>query len=181
MHLSSFDEMREFRQKYLADKEESPLRILDLGSMAIGGSYRPIFEESQWEYIGVDISSGDNVDIVLSDPYDWLEIESCSIDIVISGQAFEHIEYFWRTMTEIARILKPEGLCCIIAPSGGAEHRYPVDCWRFYPDGFRALARYVRLEVLSVNTQWEPKGYSDDSDQWADTVLISRKPKEKSK
>ncbi len=178
MHLSSLDEMREFREKYLFGKEESPLRILDLGSMAIGGSYRRLFEESQWEYIGVDISSGDNVDIVLSDPYDWLEIESCSIDIVISGQAFEHIEYFWRTMKEIARVLKKGGLCCIIAPSGGREHRYPVDCWRFYPDGFSALARYAGLEVVSVNTHWESREYEDDSDQWADTILIARKEEE---
>ena len=175
MHLSSLDGMREFREKYLSGKEGSSLKILDLGSMAIGGSYRPIFEESQWEYIGVDISSGDNVDIVLSDPYDWLEIESCSIDIVISGQAFEHIEYFWKTMTEIARVLKQGGLCCILAPSGGREHRYPVDCWRFYPDGFRALAHYADLEVVSVKTHWESREYEDDSDQWADTILIARK------
>jgi SAM-dependent methyltransferase/archaellum component FlaC len=175
MHLSSLDGMREFRQKYLSGKEGSPLKILDLGSMAIGGSYRPIFEESRWEYTGVDVSSGDNVDIVLSDPYSWLEIESCSMDVVISGQAFEHIEYFWRTMTEIARVLKQGGLCCIIAPSGGREHRYPVDCWRFYPDGFRALAHYADLEVLSVNTHWESRDYEDDSDQWADTILVARK------
>jgi 2-polyprenyl-3-methyl-5-hydroxy-6-metoxy-1,4-benzoquinol methylase len=179
MHLSSLENMREFRQKHLAGKEGSPLRILDLGSMAIGGSNRTIFEEDQWEYIGIDIASGQNVDMVLSDPYNWLEIESCSMDVVISGQAFEHIEYFWKTMTEVGRVLKHGGICCIIAPSGGPEHRYPVDCWRFYPDGFSALARYAGLEVVSVSTQREPQGYEDDSDQWADTVLIARKPEKK--
>ena len=30
------------------------------------------------------------------------------------------------------------------APSRGPEHRYPNDCWRFYPDGYRALAKYAR-------------------------------------
>ncbi len=175
MHLSSLDNMQTFRKRYLTGKEDLPLKILDLGSMAIGGCYRPIFEEIQWDYIGVDLSPGENVDMVLSDPYNWLEIESCSIDVVISGQTFEHIAYFWKTMTEIARILKPGGLCCIIAPSGGLEHRYPVDCWRFYPDGFRALAEYAGLETLNVATQWEPRGYRDDSDRWADTVLVARK------
>lgn len=179
MHLSSLDNMRDFRKRYLTGKEDSALKILDLGSMAIGGSYRSIFEADQWEYIGVDLVPGENVDIVLSDPYNWLEIVSCSIDVVVSGQTFEHTAYFWKTMTEIARVLAPGGLCCIIAPSGGREHQYPVDCWRFYPDGFRALAMYADLEVISVNTQWEPRGYSDESDQWADTVLIARKPEKK--
>ncbi len=176
MHLSSIENMRNFRQQHLAGREGSPLKILDLGSMAIGGSYRTIFQEDQWEYIGADIVSGDNVDMVLSDPYNWLEIESCSMDVVVSGQAFEHIAYFWKTVREIARVMKPGGLCCIIAPSGGPEHRYPVDCWRFYPDGMRALAAYADLEVLSVDTRWESRGYEDDSDQWADTVLVVKKP-----
>jgi len=80
-------------------------------------------------------------------------------------------------MKEIARILKPGGLCCIIAPSGGPEHKYPVDCWRFFPDGLRALAHYVDLEVLEARRPEETKGLDPASDIWADTVLIARKPK----
>jgi 2-polyprenyl-3-methyl-5-hydroxy-6-metoxy-1,4-benzoquinol methylase len=30
--------------------------------------------------------------------------------------------------------------------------------------------------VLSIDTHWESKGYEDDSDQWADTVLVAKKP-----
>ena len=95
---------------------------------------------------------------------------------MISGQAFEHIEFFWLTMLEISRVLKPEGLCCLIAPSSGPEHRYPVDCWRFYPDGFAALARFTSLKVLEVYSQDGPTGYQDGSDMWQDTVLVCRKP-----
>lgn len=176
MHLSSLDNMRSFKEKFLLDKTTLPLKIVDLGSMDIFGCYRPIFNERKWDYVGVDLSPGNNVDIVLSDPYNWLELESGSCDVLISGQTFEHIEYFWKTMLEIARVLKPGGLCCIIAPSGGPEHKYPVDCWRFYPDGFEALARYANLDVLSVHTNWEIKGYRDDSDVWADTCFVARKP-----
>lgn len=175
MHKSSIDKMLTFRKRYLSGKEDCELKILDLGSTDIGGSYRTIFDEEKWGYTGIDLLPGKNVDIVLSDPYNWLEIESSSSDVFISGQTFEHIEYFWQTMLEIARVLKPGGLCCIIAPSGGPEHRYPVDCWRFYPDGFKALARYARLEVLEVRTQWEAEGHSDGSDIWADTMLVARK------
>ena len=165
-----------FRNKYLEGKKNEPLLILDLGSLDVNGSYREYFEVFSWTYRGIDMAAGKNVDIVLQDPYNWQEIRSSSADVVISGQAFEHIEFFWLTMLEISRVLKPEGLCCLIAPSGGPEHRYPVDCWRFYPDGFVALARFTSLKVLEVYSQDGPTGYQDKSDMWQDTVLVCRKP-----
>lgn len=176
MHKSSLDKMLDFRNKYLRGREEEPLVILGLGSSDIGGTYKGFFDSPAWRYIGVDLEPNKNVDIVLSESYNWREIESSTIDVLISGQTFEHIEYFWLTIIEIARILKPGGLCCIIAPSSGPEHKYPVDCWRFYPDGFRALARYARLDVLDVKTQWEDASYDEGSAQWKDSVLVCMKP-----
>ena len=176
MHQSSLDKMLAFRKKYLESRKTEPLVILDLGSLDVNGSYRGYFEVSSWTYRGIDMAAGKNVDIVLQDPYNWREIRSSSADVVISGQAFEHIEFFWLTMLEIARVLKPEGLCCLIAPSGGPEHRYPMDCWRYYPDGFTALARFASLEVSEVFLQNGTTDYSDGSDVWQDTVLVCRKP-----
>ena len=95
----------------------------------------------------------------------------------LPGQTFEHIEYFWITILEIWRVLKPGGIVCIIAPSAGNQHRFPVDCWRFYPDGFTALCKYVGLQPRQIYTQWQPKGtYPDSSDSWKDSVLIAEKP-----
>ena len=169
--------MRDFRLKYLAGKENENLKIYDLGSQDVNGSYKNIFDAPAWTYIGLDMESGNNVDIVLEDPYSWKEIPSDHADIIISGQAFEHIKFFWVTMLEISRILKPGGICCIIAPSGGHEHRYPVDCWRFYPDGFQSLADFAGLEVREVFTQWNPDPrYNEESNAWKDSVLVCEKP-----
>ena len=168
--------MLDFKERYLTTREKVPLLILDLGSCDVNGSYRHHFDAPPWTYRGVDMTPGKNVDIVLQNPYDWTAIRSNSVDVLISGQAFEHIEFFWITILEIERVLKPGGLCCIIAPSGGVEHRFPVDCWRFYPDGFDALSRFAHLEVAEVFTQWEPDPrYSDPSNTWRDSVLICRK------
>lgn len=171
--------MTEFKEMYLMDRKNERLLILDLGSMDVNGSYRPLFDEPVWKYIGLDMAPGDNVDIVLDNPYSWKEIKSSSVDILISGQAFEHIEYFWITMLEIEHLLKPGGLCCIIAPSSGFEHKYPVDCWRFYPDGFKAVARFAGLKVLEISTQWTPeeKYIKDDSNKWQDTKIVCVKDK----
>jgi len=147
--------------------------------MDVNGSYRYLFDSPRWIYKGLDLAPGENVHVVLKDPYRWPEIPSGSVDVLISGQAFEHIEYFWITILEIERVLKSGGLCCIVAPSGGFEHRYPVDCWRFFPDGFSALARFARLSVLEVSAQWtpNPEYEDDDSNLWRDAMLICVKEK----
>jgi SAM-dependent methyltransferase len=168
--------MADFVNKYLKQKVNDPLVILDLGSQDINGTYKPLFSSTIWKYVGIDMTEGKNVDLVISSPYSWENICSDYADVLISGQTFEHIEYIWLTMKEIYRVLKPGGLCCIIAPSNGIEHRYPTDCWRIYPDGFRALAKYAGLETIEIFTQWENHNYPDGSDIWHDSVLICRKP-----
>jgi SAM-dependent methyltransferase len=167
--------MATFRDRYLSAREQHPLRILDIGSQDVNGSYRDLFSAPAWHYTGLDMAAGKNVDIVLRTPYAWREVASASADVVISGQAFEHIEYFWITMLEIARVLKVGGICCILAPSSGPEHRYPVDCWRFYPDGLVAIAKFARLHTLEAVTQWDAAG-DPESDLWHDSMLVCRKP-----
>jgi len=176
MHASSYKKMEMFCQRYLADRECESLRIYDLGSQDVNGSYRPIFNHPRWKYIGIDMAEGNNVDIVLRTPYVWQELSGESADVLVSGQAFEHIQYFWITMLEVARVLKPGGICCILAPSSGPEHRYPLDCWRFFPDGMCAMAYFARMEIIEATTQWEDEGYEDGSDWWHDSMLVCRKP-----
>ena len=89
--------------------------------------------------------------------------------MAISGQALEHVEFPWKTFGEIRRILKPGGLFCLIVPSSGEEHRYPVDCWRYYPDSMRALAKDSGLEVVEVFTDF---GLGN----WQDTFAVFQKP-----
>ena len=176
MHQSSMEAMGRFLTDHLDDQRGQPLAILDVGSMDVNGSYRTLFDDPAWTYTGIDAAAGDGVDLVLADPYDWADLADESFDVVISGQVFEHIEFPWVTILEVARVLRPGGLVCIIVPAGGYEHRYPVDCWRYYPDGARALAHWADLDVLVAETSWTPTGeYTDDSAGWQDTVLVARK------
>src|SRR5437773_7430880 len=168
--------MADFCRDYLSALRSEPLKIVDLGSSDYNGSYRSLFDRPPWKYVGADLQTGENVDVVLRDPYHWHEFKSDSVDVVISGQTFEHTEFFWETILEIVRVLKPEGLCCIIAPASGPEHRFSLDCWRFFADGFRALARYSALEVLHAHTHWkELAKYNDESNKWHESILIARK------
>jgi SAM-dependent methyltransferase len=176
MHQSSMRAMSEFVSTHLAAYAGRPLQILDIGSMNVNGTYRELMADPNWRYTGVDMAGGPGVDLVLPSPYDWRLLRSASYDVVISGQAFEHIEYPWVTILEVNRVLKPGGIACLIAPSGGYEHRYPVDCWRYYRDGMAALARWGDLEVVACTTNWSPQGpFDDGSAVWKDTVLVARK------
>lgn len=178
MHQSSYRNMTAFRDRYLAGREKENLVVADLGSYDVNGSYRPLFTGTAWRYLGLDVAPGPNVDIVLQDPYHWSELKSDAVDVVISGQALEHIEYFWLTLLEISRVLKPGGLCCLVAPSGGPEHRFPVDCWRFYRDGMEALGSWAGFEVLEAFTNPEGGNEADDDDShlWRDSVVVARQP-----
>jgi SAM-dependent methyltransferase len=167
--------MRWFKDQYLTPFKNKEISILDVGSYDVNGTYKPILSEPSWTYTGADLEKGPNVDIVLKNPYQWRAISSNAFDIVVSGQAFEHVEWFWLTILEMQRVLKPGGLCCILAPAGGYEHKFPVDCWRFYPDGLSAMATFADMEVLHVSTQWESLNYDDGSDQWKDSMLVCRK------
>lgn len=171
MHESSYGKMGAFVAHYLATHTEESLKIVDIGSRSVLGhqTYRELFDYSTWQFQGLDIEAGHNVDIVVEDPYCWRKIDSISFDVAISGQALEHVEFPWKTFAEIFRVLKPGGLFCLIVPSSGEEHRYPVDCWRFYPDSMRALARDAGFSVVEVFTDF---GLGN----WQDTFAVFQKP-----
>jgi SAM-dependent methyltransferase len=137
-------------------------RVLDVGGADVGnGSYRKLFEDC--EYQSLDFQ---NADIVVNS-YVW-PLEDASFDAVISGQTFEHDPKFWITMHNISRVLKPGGCVILIVPSAGPVHRYPVDCYRFYPDSMKALAEWAQLAL--VDTVW-----THDS-PWHDLGAVFRKP-----
>lgn len=178
MHASSRLRMKWFADQYAARLAGPKIKVLDVGSCDVNGSYKTLFDARRYEYTGLDMAAGPNVDIVLPNPYDWSGLATDSFDVVISGQTFEHIEFFWHVMGEMARVLKPEGLICLIAPNGFHEHRYPVDCYRFFTDGMVALARYTGLEPLHAHTNCAPRkgGAAWYSSTKADAMLVAKKP-----
>lgn len=177
MHKSSILRMKWFVDNYISKMPFDDINILDVGSYDVNGSYKHLFSEDRFNYKGLDMEEGPNVDIVLKNPYDWDALATDQFEVIISGQAFEHTEFFWITMSEMTRVLKKDGLLCIIAPNGFVEHRYPVDCYRFFTDGMTALARYVGLEILHAHTNSSPDVNNTDwySDSEADSILIAKK------
>lgn len=159
MHQSSLHNMLLFR-----DTLPATGKILEVGSYDPGRHYRKLF--AGWDYLGLDVRHGHNVELVPSDSYYWREIEADTFDVVISGQMLEHVEYPKYIFREISRVLKQGGKACVIAPTQGPKHAPP-----WYENltalGMREMAEEAGLEVISLEVH-------DDS-VWHDCVLIATK------
>ena len=140
MHDTAMQHGKLFFETYLKDAKN--LTIVDVGALDVNGSLRSVAPNNN-KFVGVDFAQGRGVDVVITDPY-ALPFEDNSVDAVVSSSCFEHSEFFWLSFNEIQRILKPSGLLYLNAPSNGPFHRFPVDCYRFYPDSGTALQNWGR-------------------------------------
>ena len=120
MHQSAINSFIDFQKNYL-DPSSQKIKIVEVGSKSVNSHIKNLLNKNT-DYIGLDIEAGDNVDLVLKDPYKF-PIEDSSVDVVISISVFEHSEFFWLTYLEILRILKPTGLFFLNAPSNS---KYPM-------------------------------------------------------
>jgi SAM-dependent methyltransferase len=170
MHDTAMDIGREFFKAYVPGDKN--LRIVDIGAQDVNGSLRSVATPGN-QYIGVDFVKGKGVDVIVEDPY-VLPFDTESVDVVVSSSCFEHSEFFWLLFMEIQRILTPGGLFYLNVPSNGYVHRFPVDCWRFYPDSGLALQNWARRNgcgtiLLESFTSLQKK------DIWNDFVAVFAK------
>lgn len=143
------------------------VKVIEIGSQDVNGTLKDTCPNN-FEYIGVDFQDAKGVDLVLKDPY-ALPFEDESVDIVLSSSCFEHSEMFWLVFLEILRVLKPNGLFYLNTPSTGSFHRYPVDCWRFYPDSGMALVHWAQKNGINASML---ESYTQESRDWQDYVAI---------
>ena len=165
MHPSALKFGKHFFEAYAADRG----LVIDIGAQNVNGSLKDVCPR-RLKYVGVDFAAGKGVDVVLDDPYK-LPFDDRSADFVVSSSCFEHSEMFWLLFLEILRVLKPAGLFYLNAPSNGIFHRYPMDCWRFYPDSGRALVKWAERNGYRPLLLESFIG-AQDRDLWNDFVAV---------
>lgn len=171
MHDTAYEIGRLFFEVYGSSNQ----LILEYGSRNVNGSLRDFCPEGA-AYLGLDIGNGPSVDIFL-DEGKPIPLRDEFADIVVSSSVLEHDRFFWDSFLEMARVLKPGGILYINAPSNGYFHRYPVDCWRFYPDSGKALEALARTRGYPF-TLIECFIAERKSDVWNDFVAIYAKADE---
>lgn len=175
------------------------MRVLEVGPDGFPSTYRRLVQVDDLDWQTLDIQPRDGSTHAAIDEYTF-PFDEGSFDLVLSGQVLEHVRKVWRWFAEIARITRPGGRVVTISPVTWPYHEEPVDCWRIYPEGMRALYDEAGLEV--EHCDWEcleprgflprvPRGPDDRSQPWLfklarvlryplqrsyDTVTIGRKP-----
>lgn len=171
VHLTAMSNCKAFFDVYAPGFKNGPnMRILEIGSQDVNGSLREMAPLG-CSYVGVDFVEGKGVDVVLDDPY-ALPFDDASFDMVVSSSCFEHSEMFWLVFLEILRVLKPKGLFYLNAPSNGKFHRYPVDCWRFYPDSGRALVAWAQRNSINAGLLESYVSMQAGDGAWNDMVAV---------
>lgn len=171
MHPSAYFYSKLFFNNYVAN---SNVKILEIGSQNVNGTIRDNAPAGA-EYIGVDFISGQGVDVVLEDPY-ILPFRDNNFDVVVCSSVLEHSEFFWLLILEIFRVMNNTGRFYLNTPSNGYIHRYPVDCWRFYPDAAQAFVSWGRKNGYNLKLAESFFGSTDykiiEYDCWTDYVAV---------
>ncbi len=170
--------------------------MLEIGPDAKPSTYQRLVALSDVDWTTVDLEySADQggrrpyaadwsaVDNLMSDRYS-LPFASGTFDVVVSGQVIEHVPKVWTWFVELARVCKPEGHVITVSPISWPYHEAPVDCWRVFPDGMRALCDEARLEVIfssfeSLEPRPSKRTYPGPSHRWNETPTLYTKLKDR--
>jgi SAM-dependent methyltransferase len=142
MHINSALLFDKFVKSYFYSGQ----KVLEVGPNGHPSSFCTAVGNSGVEWQTVDIFRDDRLTYLASDPYSF-PISDNTFDIVFSGQVIEHVRKPWIWIKELARICKPGGRVITINPVSWPYHEAPVDCWRIYPEGMRALYEEAGLHV----------------------------------
>jgi SAM-dependent methyltransferase len=88
------------------------------------------------------------INVLAEDPY-CFPVDDNTYDVVVSAFVIEHVPNVWVWIKELSRIIKNKGYLVTIAPTSWPYHEAPVDCWRIYPEGMKALYESANLEVIT--------------------------------
>ena len=123
--------------------------VLDVGSHAGMGSFKPLVESLGWEYLGLDLAPGPGVDVIATHPYEY-PFDDGTFDVVITGSTMEHVQALWLWVPELHRVLKDGGWLAICTVMSWEIHRNPLDCWRIMPDGMAYLLHRAGFHYFQI-------------------------------
>lgn len=183
MHQQSLD----IFQKYAVPLFKSGMKVLELGPDAVPSAYLELIRAADltvdWYFTTFDDFGAHIPPELISKRVHMLSLyqidaEAESYDVVFSGQVLEHVPAPWRWFPETVRVLKPGGRVVVIAPAEFGYHAHPIDCWRVWPDGLRALFEESKIVVDFIDFLEQPRSQNVDiflGNEVTDTIAIGTK------
>ena len=139
-------------RKYASEYFRSNTRVLEIGPDRFPSNYQSIVADDSITWHTLDLYAHEQLTYTATSEYAF-PVSDNAYDIVLSGQVIEHVRRIWVWMNELSRICKPGGLVITINPVSWPYHEAPLDCWRAYPEGMKALYEDSSLDVIL--STWE--------------------------
>ncbi len=125
-----------------AHATEEALSILDFG--AGGSPYRSLFPNAYYK-----TADFDRADFSI-DRAGYTNAPDHAFDLVLSTQVLEHCRHPDRYLSEISRVLKPQGKLILSTHGLFEDHACPYDFFRWTADGLRSLIEAHGFRVKSL-------------------------------
>ncbi len=149
MHLNSELLFRKYALPYFLPN----LKVLEIGPAGFPSAYQKIVGDDSITWHTIDFSDTtfienavDQLTYRISSAYDF-PVEENKYDIILSGQVIEHVQHIWHWVKELKRVTKVGGRIVTINPVSWPYHEAPLDCWRIFPEGIKAIAEINELKV----------------------------------
>jgi SAM-dependent methyltransferase len=124
-------------------------RVLEIGGHRFSARTTELFPEPRFRYHHLNLDASKVPGTMTADITDCRDtIPDESFDLVVSSDAFEHIDRPWLAAPEIARILKPGGLAVTYTLFSWRNHPCPIDYWRYSKECLEFL--FADLDCLET-------------------------------
>lgn len=136
-------------QKYKIFCQHLDYYTQDFGEYKPSSSNNKSIQYDDWEYGKLDyVGNIWNID----------EVDEF-FDIIICTEVLEHIPYPEKTLEELIRLLKPNGVLLLTAPFSSVPHMAPYYfCTGFSEDFYKYFAKKYNMEIIEIS----PNGNSYD-------------------
>jgi hypothetical protein len=129
-------------------------RVLNIGSSVDHDGetvdYSLLFEGKP--FVGIDLHSGEGVDLVCDMTGDCHELQNEKFATIICASVLEHSPKPWLIAANIEKHMLLDSLLYVTVPWVWPTHEYPKDYWRMSPDGISSL--------FSDRVLWKGIGHS---------------------
>lgn len=152
-HISCLD----FGARVLKEKDIKGKSVIEVGSLNVNGSLRPIAESfGPVNYVGVDIQSGPGVDEICRAEDLIKRFGISKFDMVICTEFLEHVRDWKNVAHNLKQIIKPGGKILITTRSYGfVYHGFPFDFWRYEISDMERIFSDFKMEI-SEKDPYEP-------------------------
>ena len=155
MHENSRLMFTEFAAQFF----EASLKVLEIGPDDFPSTYESACRERVTVWDTIDMKEDSRLTFQSTGEYNF-PIPDKAYDIILSGNVMEHVRKPWIWIKEVARVCKLGGMVITLNPVSWSYHEAPIDCWRAYPEGMKALYEEGGLRVILCEWgSFETPGY----------------------